>query len=156
VRCAHPRRRGRGSGRGPRVKQLEWDERRYVEMPSRNFQCSDCGHTWEVPLGEPRPSECPSCESQAIHRANPPGVGGGGRGRSGRWRFWRGQGRQGRRGGGMGGGYPDYCVCPSCGEKIEHRRGTPCSVERCPNCGKRMVRENSYHHELVKKEEKSG
>lgn len=41
------------------------------------------------------------------------------------------------------------CVCPHCGAKVAHTSGVPCRKERCPDCGKAMVRENSYHHELI-------
>ena len=59
-----------------------------------------------------------------------------------------GTGRGSRRGGGqgkMGGNRPGAgptvdCVCPSCGEKVVHMRGTPCHLELCPKCGARMVR----------------
>ena len=35
----------------------------------RKFKCYDCQHTWELPYGTGRPSECPSCRSGNIHRA---------------------------------------------------------------------------------------
>jgi len=41
------------------------------------------------------------------------------------------------RGQGPGG----YCVCPKCGYKIPHQRGTPCSTLECPNCKINLVRE---------------
>lgn len=34
-----------------------------------------------------------------------------------------------------------YCVCPSCGGKLAHQAGIPCSALYCPNCGERMVRQ---------------
>jgi len=43
--------------------------------------------------------------------------------------FGKGFGWQ-RKGEGPGG----YCVCPNCGYKIPHERGTPCSMLKCPNC----------------------
>jgi len=43
-----------------------------------------------------------------------------------------------------------YCICPKCGKRVEHRRGTPCQEEKCPECGARMFREGGYHHELLK------
>ncbi len=45
------------------------------------------------------------------------------------------------------------CVCVKCGETIVHQRGVPCSDEKCPKCGGSMVREESYHHELLKEKQ---
>ena len=59
----------------------------------------------------------------------------------------RGMGRGRARGGRMSGNRPPgagpggNCVCPSCGEKVPHQAGTPCSFLNCPKCGIRMVRE---------------
>jgi hypothetical protein len=44
-----------------------------------------------------------------------------------------------------------FCVCPKCGERIPHQRGVPCQKERCPECGAKMLREGSFHHQLWKK-----
>jgi NAD-dependent SIR2 family protein deacetylase len=43
-----------------------------------------------------------------------------------------------------------FCICPKCEEKIPHRSGIPCQEERCPDCGAKMLREGSYHHQLFK------
>jgi len=48
-------------------------------------------------------------------------------------------------------GVGGYCICPKCGERIAHQRGIPCQEERCPECGAKMLREDSHHHELLKK-----
>ncbi|MGQ9638800.1 MAG: hypothetical protein ACUVT6_13580 [Thermodesulfobacteriota bacterium] len=32
-------------------------------MVNRRFRCSECGHTWEIPYGSPRPAQCPQCKS---------------------------------------------------------------------------------------------
>lgn len=36
---------------------------------------------------------------------------------------------------------PDgYCVCSKCGYKQAHEKGTPCSIIKCPKCGKNLER----------------
>jgi len=32
------------------------------------------------------------------------------------------------------------CVCPQCGFKVEHQRGVPCTLRKCPQCGTFMIR----------------
>jgi len=39
----------------------------------------------------------------------------------------------------MGLGGTAECVCPDCGEKVAHTRGTPCVQTKCPKCGARMT-----------------
>ncbi len=46
-------------------------------------------------------------------------------------------------------GQAGYCICPKCGYKQPHRRGTPCQEERCPKCNGKMLREGSAHHQKV-------
>jgi predicted amidophosphoribosyltransferase len=60
------------------------------------------------------------------------------------------------RGSGLGSG--GFCICPKCGEKIPHQRGIPCQDVKCPKCSAKMMREGSYHHNLLeeKKQKKSG
>ena len=48
------------------------------------------------------------------------------------------------------------CVCPKCDMKLPHQRGVPCSEERCPDCGAKMVREGSEHHLLIKESKREG
>lgn len=43
------------------------------------------------------------------------------------------------------------CICPKCGKKTIHHRGVPCQDEKCSECGVKLLREDSYHHELLKK-----
>jgi hypothetical protein len=44
----------------------------------------------------------------------------------------------GRRG--TGAGPTGYCVCPNCGEKVNHTAGVPCTSLKCPKCGSSLVR----------------
>ncbi len=41
------------------------------------------------------------------------------------------------------------CVCPKCERTMPHRSGTRCIEERCPDCGTKMVREGSEHHQKI-------
>ena len=59
--------------------------------------------------------------------------GGGGRGQD---PSGKGRGMGGGRGLGPGGD----CVCPNCGKKLPHERGTPCFEIKCPKCGAVMTR----------------
>lgn len=56
-------------------------------MAKKKFRCSECGHTWEVAYGAPRPPLCPECKSANLHRAEED----------------RGYARRGRGRGGFGG-----------------------------------------------------
>jgi len=38
------------------------------------------------------------------------------------------------------------CICPKCGFKKPHQRGTPCRDERCPKCNAKLLREGGVHH----------
>jgi|GEM_PF-279400 len=54
----------------------------------------------------------------------------------------RGLGRGGGRGrmGGRSLGVGGECICPNCGYRTTHQRGTPCTQLRCPKCGSPMGR----------------
>jgi len=42
-----------------------------IEMSeAREFKCDSCQHTWEVPFGTCRPSECPECKGKNLHRTD--------------------------------------------------------------------------------------
>jgi len=43
--------------------------------------------------------------------------------------------------GGFGMGPSGSCVCPKCGHKESHLRGTPCMSKPCPKCGTTMTRD---------------
>jgi len=44
----------------------------------------------------------------------------------------------------------EYCICVHCNTKIPHVRGIPCRENKCPNCGRTMFKEGSYHHQLFR------
>lgn len=54
---------------------------------------------------------------------------------------------------GLGLGPGGECVCPGCGYKIEHKRGEPCYIEECPECGYQMTRQASIKKEAIDEEE---
>jgi NAD-dependent SIR2 family protein deacetylase len=41
-----------------------------------------------------------------------------------------------------------YCICVHCNTRIPHEKEMPCRENVCPQCGKIMMREGSYHHQL--------
>ena len=75
---------------------------------------------------------------QGISQGSGQGMGpGGGRGSGG---VAQGQGGRGL-GGGTGQGLGGNCVCPNCGHKEQHQRGTQCFNMKCPKCSTPLVRE---------------
>lgn len=48
--------------------------------------------------------------------------------------------RRGRMDSSLNAGPTEFCICPSCGIRISHQTGIPCSSVNCPKCGIRMVR----------------
>jgi len=44
-----------------------------------------------------------------------------------------------------------YCICVHCNIRLPHLKGQPCREIECPDCGKKMMREGSYHHQLYLK-----
>lgn len=44
-----------------------------------------------------------------------------------------------------------FCICLKCEIRLEHIPGEPCKKRKCPQCGEKMYRENSYHHFNAKK-----
>jgi predicted DNA-binding protein (UPF0251 family) len=44
--------------------------------------------------------------------------------------------------------FKDYCICVHCNVRTPHVKGKPCNENVCPQCGKKIMREGSYHHQL--------
>ncbi len=72
--------------------KIEGGEFEMAEM--RKFTCYDCKHSWELPYGTGRPSNCPSCKGGNIHRAEDDRGNARGLGRSRRRGCLRSQGKQ--------------------------------------------------------------
>ena len=48
------------------------------------------------------------------------------------------------------------CVCPKCGLRVTHTPGSPCQENRCAQCGAKLLREGSEHHQaFLEKKRKS-
>lgn len=89
------------------------------------YKCSDCHHTFIIT--ENNKSECEHCNSLNIITLNTNTV-----------MEKQGYGSEGN------------CICVHCNIRIPHKPGVPCRQERCPECGKIMLRENSVHHQQLK------
>lgn len=76
---------------------------------------------------------------QAPQQTRPATGRGAGQGRG----MGRGAGRGAGRNSGFGLGPSGECVCPKCGYKMPHERGTPCYAYVCPKCETRMTRMGS-------------
>jgi len=107
------------------------------------YKCKKCFYTFHDGNLENNESDCPICgdiiaellNDNDNRRYDMPG---------------KGQNQQSGTGKlGPGGN----CVCVKCGEVVVHKRGVPCSEGKCPKCGGSMVREDSYHHELLKEKQ---
>jgi len=41
------------------------------------------------------------------------------------------------------------CICPGCGFKEAKQPGVPCRDKSCPNCGRKLLREDGEHYQKV-------
>ncbi len=96
------------------------------KLTKLEFCMPGCGG-WRKRLGRGRSDTMPRGFGMGSGRG-----GGGGRGSS----TEGGAGRMGGTARGPGG----FCVCPSCGEKLPHTAGQPCTNVVCPKCGTKMTR----------------
>lgn len=47
------------------------------------------------------------------------------------------------------------CYCPKCGTKAPHKEGVRCQQDTCPECGAKMLREGSFHYDMLMKKRES-
>ena len=47
---------------------------------------------------------------------------------------------RGRMGGTKAAGPGGNCVCPNCNKRAPHQLGVPCTSQKCPKCGTKMIR----------------
>lgn len=40
------------------------------------------------------------------------------------------------------------CICVYCQIRVIHEQKTPCCEHNCRQCGRPLIREGSYHHQL--------
>lgn len=82
-----------------------------------------CGHCMKVTVNSLVLSNCSYCNSEDIRLLNmkeePNLMGSGGN-----------------------------CICTHCDTRLPHIQGQPCKERVCPKCGRKMMREGSYHHQL--------
>jgi len=50
-------------------KMLRIEGGSVMVLQQRRFECSDCGHAWNMPHGTGVPRGCPTCKSANFHRA---------------------------------------------------------------------------------------
>ena len=87
-------------------------------------------------------NKCPEGAISIAESGVAPTVGSGTYPPAPRYGMGMGRGRSGGRGmgKGRGAGPSGFCVCPSCGAKLPHTRGVPCTSQKCPKCGSTMIR----------------
>ncbi len=93
-----------------------------------NYQTEDywyrCEKCWQIVISAKEASACSYCRATSLRRLNP---------------------------------HPPvcqtngHCICPHCNTRIPHLKGKPCRASRCPTCGRTMLREGEYHHQLYLK-----
>jgi uncharacterized protein len=85
------------------------------------YRCESC---WKVTISSSATSTCSCCHATGLRRLNP-------------------EPAMDQTNG--------HCICTHCNTRIPHLKGKPCRENCCPKCGRRMLRENSYHHQLYLK-----
>lgn len=111
-----------------------------VEFDKIWLRCTECSFIFNNGKSAGN-GVCPSCESDKVEIINDHS-----KNRRKTMNGRKQMGGQGPRG---------NCVCPKCGFTKPHQRGVPCMEEKCEKCGSVMVREGSYHHEMIEEKKKN-
>ncbi len=85
------------------------------------YRCESC---WKLIIRANETSVCPFCRAATVRRLNP------------ELPRCRTHG---------------YCICTHCNTRIPHLKGKPCRESRCSSCGRALLREDHYHHQLYLK-----
>jgi predicted DNA-binding protein (UPF0251 family) len=96
-----------------------------IELTDEWYRCLDCSSLFKAPASVEHFTSCPTCNSGNIVHINK-------------------QIRENPEKDGTKNIYsvnPAFCICPSCGFKITHKKGIPCRQTVCHNCGSKMKRE---------------
>ena len=88
------------------------------------YRCESC---WKLVISADETSACPYCRAATVRRLNPEPP------------MCQTNG---------------HCICTHCDTRIPHVKGKPCRESRCPSCGRTMLREGEYHHQLYLKKRK--
>ena len=85
------------------------------------YRCESC---WKLVISANETDACPFCRAASLRRLNsePPMSATNG-----------------------------YCICTHCNTRIPHVKGQPCRQSRCGTCGRTLLREGHYHHQLHQK-----
>ena len=100
-----------------------------VAFDKQWYRCNQCHTVFHA--DEDIQKKCQACGSEDIEHINES---------LNQWRHGHGKGhggqqrRQGER--------PWFCICPDCGEKVQHQPGVPCTEVKCPKCNHFMIRED--------------
>jgi predicted DNA-binding protein (UPF0251 family) len=97
-----------------------------VAFDKQWYRCNACHKVFHAE--QEKKIQCVSCGSDDIEHINESLK---------QWRgghMRRGKSRDSR---------PEFCVCPECGEKVQHQPGVPCTQVECPKCNNFMIREES-------------
>jgi predicted DNA-binding protein (UPF0251 family) len=90
------------------------------------FRCQSC---WKLITHAGPVARCPFCRAQEVRSLNPETAPAP-----------------------AGAGANGHCICVHCNVRQPHQRGKPCRDTACPSCGRPMMREHGYHHQLFLKQ----